>query len=71
MKKRQIKEGIESSNQKRIRTHAEMRIYKYLEILKTDTMKQAGIKKKKERSSSDERENLLKPSLTAEIPSKE
>ena len=47
-----------------------MENYVYLGILEVDTMKQAEIKEKN-KSTSDERENLSKPSSAAEISSRE
>ena len=47
--KSQITEGIELSNQERIRKLGEKENYKYLKILEADTIKQALIKEKKEK----------------------
>ena len=70
--KRQIIGGIEQPNQKRCGTLVEKKDYKYLGILKADTIKQAEMKKKrKEKSTSDERESFLKPKYAAAILSKE
>ena len=44
--KRQIKKGIELSNQERIRTLGEKENYKYLGKLKADTIKQVEMRKK-------------------------
>ena len=44
--KRQITEGIELLNQQKIQTFGKNRTYKYLEILETDTIKQAEMKEK-------------------------
>ena len=44
--KRQIMEEIELTNQEKIRTFGEKETYKYLVILKVDTIKQAEIKEK-------------------------
>ena len=44
--KRQMTEGTELPNQERIRTPREKETYKYLEILKTDIIKQAEMKEK-------------------------
>ena len=46
-RKRQITEGIELSNQERIRRFRERENYKFLAILKADTIKQAKMKEKK------------------------
>ena len=59
--KRQIIEGIEEPNQERIRTLKEKKNYKYLGILKANTIKEAGMKEKKKKySTSNQRENFLK-----------
>ena len=57
-----ITEGIELSNQERIRTLGEKETYKYLGILEADTIKQVDMK--------DKPENCLKPSSAAEVSSK-
>ena len=44
--KRQMMEGIELPNQEKIRMLGVMEIYKYLEILKADTIKQSEMKEK-------------------------
>ena len=44
--KRELIEGIELPNQERIRTLGEKENYKYLWILKSDTIKQAEMKEK-------------------------
>ena len=45
--KRHLTEGIEQSNQEKIRTLEEKEIYKYLGILEVDTTKQVEMKEKK------------------------
>ena len=45
--KRQMMEGIELPNQEKIRTLGEKETYKYLGILKADTLKHVGMKKNK------------------------
>ena len=47
--KRQITEGIELSNQEKIRTLDEKENYKYLWILEADTIKQAEMEGKKKK----------------------
>ena len=70
--KRQRTERLELPIQERIRMLGEKENYKYLGILKVDTIKQEKAKeKKKGNSTSDEWENFLKTSSAAEITSKE
>ena len=45
-RKRQITEGIEQSNEEKIRTHGEKETYKYLEIFQVDTIRQVEMKEK-------------------------
>ena len=62
---------IELLNQERIRMVEEKESNKYLWILKAETIKQTEMKeKKKEKSTSDERESFSKPSPAKEISSK-
>ena len=58
--KKQMPEGMELSDQERIRTLREKKTNKYLEILEM----------KEKKSISEEQENSLKPSFAAEISSK-
>ena len=62
-------EGIELSNQEKIRMLGEKETYIYLGILEADTIKHAEIKLKKN-NTSKEQENYLKPNSVAEISSK-
>ena len=64
--KREAKEGIEQPKQQIIRTLAEKENYKYLEILESDILKQAEMKKRKPPTP----RKLLEPSFVAEIFSK-
>ena len=68
--KREAAEGIELAYQKQIRTLGEKENYKYSWMLEADIVKQAEIKDKITKSTSDERENFLKPSSAAETSSK-
>ena len=69
--KRQMTEGKELPNQERMRTQGEKETYKYLGILKADTIKQKEIRKKKlKKSSSEERKNYSKPNYKVETSSK-
>ena len=54
-------EGIVQQNQEKIRTLWEKETYKYLRILETDAIKQAGWKKKLKNNTSEKRENYSKP----------
>ena len=63
-------EGIELSNQESIRTLGEKENYKYLEILKTDTVKQAEMKEKIRKEYPRRMRKLPKRS-SVEISSKE
>ena len=47
--KRQMTEGIELSNQEKIRTFGENETYKYLGILEADTVKPAELKEKRKK----------------------
>ena len=51
--KRQITEGIELSNQERIKMFEVKETYKYFEILKMDHIKQAEMKEKKKKTRKD------------------
>ena len=69
--KRQITEGIELTNQERIRTLEEEN-YKNFGILETDSTEQVEMKgKKKGMSTFGKRENFSKPSSAVEISSNE
>ena len=69
---KQITEGIELPNQKRIRTLGEKETYKYLVILDADTIKQAEIKEKiLEKATFEKWENFWKPKSAAEFSLKE
>ena len=74
-KKGKITEGIELSNQERIKTLRKMKKYKFLGLLEADIILKAEKKeektKKKENSTSDERENFIKHSSAVEILLKE
>ena len=67
-------EGTELSNQEKIRTLGGKETYKYLGILKADTIKQPEmkekIKKKKKKKNTGERESISKQKSRAEISSK-
>ena len=52
--KRHMTEGVELANQEKIRTLGEKEIYKYLGILKADTIKQVEMKEKIKKSISEE-----------------
>ena len=54
--KRQITERKKLSPQERIRTLGEKENYKYLWMLESDTIKQAGMKEKHKKKRKDERE---------------
>ena len=45
--KRHLTEGIDLTNQEKIRTHGEKGTYKFLGILEADTIKEVGVKKYK------------------------
>ena len=62
---RQIMEGIERPNQEKIRTFGEKETYKYLGILETNIIKQAEMKEKIKRNTSDE-QKISKPSSEQE-----
>ena len=64
--KRKIPEGIELSNQERIRTFRESEDYMYLGIFEADTIKQIKL----EKSTTGVRENFSKPKSSAAISSK-
>ena len=64
-------EGIELPNQEKIRTLGEKETYKYLEILKADTIKQAEIKEKILKEYPGRMKKLPKPNSIVEISSKE
>ena len=69
-RKRQITEGIQLSNQEKIRTLWEKETYEYFGILEVDTIKQVEMKKKKiKKKISEERENYSKPNCIAKISS--
>ena len=64
----QLTEGIELSNQGKIRTLREKETYKYLEISEADAIKHAEMKEKiKKKNPSSERENYSKPNYVVEI----
>ena len=67
---KKVTEGIEFPNQERIRTLGEKETYKYLGILKGDTINQVEMKENNLKSISDERENYSKPSSATGISSK-
>ena len=56
-----LTEGIELSNQEKIRMLGEKEIYEYLVILEADTIKQAEMKEKNSKSISGEPERNSKP----------
>ena len=60
---RQIRGGIEQLNQKRFRTLGEKGNYKYLEILKADSIKQAKMKEKVRKEYPTRTRKLLKTKL--------
>ena len=64
-RKRQITEGMELSNQVKIKTPREKETYKYLGILAADTIKQVEMKKSK-KDISGKRESYSKPNHIAE-----
>ena len=69
--KRQMTEGIEQPTQEKIRTVREREMYKYLDILEVDTIKQVEMKEKKPKKKCPEkRENYSKQNYIAEIASK-
>ena len=57
-------------NQESITTLGGKESLKYLEILKSNTIKQAEMKEKLEKSTSEERESFLKSNSAEEISSK-
>ena len=61
-RKRQMIEVTELPDQERTRMFGEKETYNYLGILEAVNIKQVGIKRKKEKSISDEWENFSKPS---------
>ena len=62
-------EGTEVPNREKIRTLGEREIYKYLRVLKVDSIRQADMKEKKKlkKNTSGERENNSNPNYIAEI----
>ena len=68
--KRHLTNGIELTNQDKIRTLAENKTYKYLGFLEADTIKQVEIKNKIKKDISGELENYSKQSSLAETLSK-
>ena len=63
--KQRLTDGIELSNQDKIRTLREKESYKYLGILKADTIKKWRWKKKVKKSISGEQESYLKQNYIA------
>ena len=61
---------MELPNQDKIRTLGENETYKYLGILKADTIKQAEMKDKIQKENSGELENYLRQNSLAETSSK-
>ena len=68
--KRRMTEGVELPNQVEIRTLEEKETYKYLGILKADTIKQVERKEKFKKSISEEPENNLRQNSIAGTLSK-
>ena len=54
--------GIEQPNQERIRTSGEKETYKYLGLLKVETIRQVVMKEKIKKNISKKRESYSKPS---------
>ena len=69
--KRHLTDGMELPNQDKIRTLGEKETYKYLGILKADTIKQVDMKEKNKKEYLRRTGKLLEKSHLAEIQSKE
>ena len=69
--KRHLTDGIELPNKDKIRTLAENETYKYLGIMKADTIKQVEMKNKIQNNISGELENYSRQSSQTETLSKE
>ena len=69
-RKRETMEGIELSNQERIKMFIEEETYKYLGILEVDTIKQVKMKEKNKKNISRKWESYSKINYIAEISSK-
>ena len=69
--KRHLTDGINYQNQDKIRTLAENETYKYLGILKADTIKLVEMKSKIKKNITGELENYSRQSSPAETLSKE
>ena len=63
--KRHLTDGMESPNQDKIRTLAENEIYKYLVILKADTIKQVEMKNKIQKEYLRRTRKLLETKLSS------
>ena len=69
-RKQQITEGIELTNQENIRALGEKKTYKYLQILESDTIKQAEMKDKIKKEYLRRTRKLIKTNYIKEILSK-
>ena len=65
--KQHLTDGMELSNLDKIRTLSENETYKYLNILKADTIKQVEMKEKIGKNISEELENYLRKTLSKEL----